>query len=124
METKQATITTEKNAQKDQILKKTYKSKSEAEVKAMKIRNTERGIHAQAVLNKGKWSVRVVGEYVEPRKPRNMWLTSDIRISKDSVGYYYAEHKFQGVLYECCIFEDRSEARRAAVIDLRNKKEN
>ena len=109
---------------KDQILNKTYKSQSQAESKVMQIRNPEKGIHAQALLRKGKWSVRVVGEYVEPRKPRNMWLTSDIRISKDSVGYYYAEHKFQGVLYECCIFEDRNEARRAAVIDLRSKKEN
>ena len=54
----------------------------------------------------------------------NEYKTSDISISKDSAGYYDASHRFQGSLYEGCYFPDRKEARRAAVIDLNNIKEN
>ena len=51
------------------------------------------------------------------------YKTSDIRISKDSAGYYNASHKHQGSLYEMCYFNDRNEARRAAVEDLMRIKE-
>ena len=54
----------------------------------------------------------------------NEYKTSDIRITKDSGGYYSAEHRYQGSLYDCCIFNDRNEARRAAVNDLKDIKEN
>ena len=54
----------------------------------------------------------------------NDFKTSDIRISKDSGGYYNASHQYQGELYWGCIFNDRNEARRAAVEELKSIKEN
>jgi hypothetical protein len=58
-----------------------------------------------------------------PQNTMNEYKTSDIRISKDSAGYYNASHKHQGSLYEMCYFNDRNEARRAAVEDLMRIKE-
>jgi len=45
----------------------------------------------------------------------NRYKTSDIRLHKDSQGYYEAKHMFQGVLYESEYFENRNEARQEAV---------
>ena len=54
----------------------------------------------------------------------NFFRTADIRLSKDSQGYYTATHKHQGTLYEDVYYDDRGEARRAAVEDLKYAKEN
>tara|TARA_R110002167_G_scaffold288743_2_gene493769 strand:+ start:268 stop:486 length:219 start_codon:yes stop_codon:yes gene_type:complete len=54
----------------------------------------------------------------------NQFKTSDIRLRKDSQGYYYAEHKNQGQLYDFCYFFNRKDARRAAVEELQYIKEN
>ncbi len=48
-------------------------------------------------------------------KARNEFKTSDIQISKDSVGCYTATHKFQGVLIDGNFYNDRAECRRDAV---------
>ena len=61
----------------------------------------------------------------EPKKPksRNRFLTSDIKLHKDSQGDYYADHKYQGVLIESIYFNTRTEARREAVEVLMDIKE-
>jgi hypothetical protein len=53
----------------------------------------------------------------------NLWKTSDIKISKDSQGYFTCTHKYQGVLIDFDYFESRTEARRAAVEELKFLKE-
>ena len=55
-------------------------------------------------------------------KTENTWKTSDISIWKDSIGFYYAEHKYQGLLLETEYFPDRNAARREAVVALNEKK--
>ena len=55
-------------------------------------------------------------------KKENFWKTSDIKISKDCAGYYDAEHEWAGVLFEGSIFDSRAEARREAVIVLKEMK--
>ena len=52
---------------------------------------------------------------------KKYFKTSDIRISKDSLGFYDASHKFQGRLYDWVPFPSRTEARREAVKLLREK---
>lgn len=52
----------------------------------------------------------------------NMWKTSDIRITTDSVGYLTAEHKWQGTLIESEFYDNRTECRRDAVEILRERK--
>jgi hypothetical protein len=54
---------------------------------------------------------------------KKYFKTSDIRISKDSVGFYEASHKFQGHLYEGVSFASRTDARREAVRLLREKQD-
>tara|TARA_R110000824_G_C15036940_1_gene659977 strand:+ start:217 stop:426 length:210 start_codon:yes stop_codon:yes gene_type:complete len=54
----------------------------------------------------------------------NEYKTSDIKLTKDSQGYFTADHKNQGELYEHCYFGTRAEARRAAVEELNEIKEN
>lgn len=109
----------------DRIIKKSFTSEAAATRFAMEIRNPELGRHAQAVKTKSGWRVRFVqpsdDNYEPITKSKNMWRTSDIRIWKDSVGAFYAEHRYQGYLYDCCWFEDRNEARREAVLALRAK---
>ena len=53
----------------------------------------------------------------------NRYRTADIRLTKDSQGFYDARHLYQGVLYEWVYFSTRAEARRAAVEELKNLKE-
>jgi len=53
----------------------------------------------------------------------NTYKTSDIRISKDSVGNYTATHLYQGILIDCDYFSNRNEARKAAVEVLKEKEE-
>jgi hypothetical protein len=53
----------------------------------------------------------------------NVWKTADIRITKDSAGFYWAEHKFAGTLIESGMYEDRNECRRDAVEELMERKE-
>ena len=57
-------------------------------------------------------------------KTSNEFRTSDIRLSKDSQGMYEASHKAQGYLYDWSYFDNRTEARRAAVDALKDIKEN
>tara|TARA_B110000093_G_scaffold103674_1_gene111424 strand:- start:1145 stop:1327 length:183 start_codon:yes stop_codon:yes gene_type:complete len=52
----------------------------------------------------------------------NYWKTSDIKITKDSVGYFDATHKYAGSLIETGFYEDRNECRRDAVKILMEKK--
>ena len=54
----------------------------------------------------------------------NKFLTSDIKLHKDSQGNYEAKHKYQGYLYECEYFDTRAEARNEAVIILKELKED
>lgn len=53
----------------------------------------------------------------------NYWKTSDIKIHKDSAGYFEAVHKHAGRLIDWEYFENRTECRRAAVAVLKEKKE-
>tara|TARA_R110000744_G_scaffold3823_1_gene14110 strand:- start:183 stop:458 length:276 start_codon:yes stop_codon:yes gene_type:complete len=53
----------------------------------------------------------------------NIWKTSDIKISTDSVGCITAEHKYAGKLLDNCFYESRAEARRDAVEVLKEMKE-
>lgn len=53
----------------------------------------------------------------------NYWKTSDIRISKDSQGMYEASHKYQGYLLDWSYFDSRTECRREAVQQLKDRKE-
>jgi len=53
----------------------------------------------------------------------NYWKTSDIKISKDSVGCYTAEHKFAGTLIDGNFYDSRTECRRDAVQELKDRKE-
>ena len=57
----------------------------------------------------------------EMRK-ENHWKTSDIKLRKDSLGYYDAEHTHAGLLFETEYYPDRNSARRAAVKALKEKK--
>lgn len=59
----------------------------------------------------------------ETTKPRNEFLTSEIRLQKDSQGYFTASHKSQGFLFDWTYFETRADARRAAVEELKSLKE-
>ena len=52
----------------------------------------------------------------------NRWKTSDIKIYKDSAGYFEAVHKFAGRLIDWEYFESRTECRRAAVEVLKELK--
>ena len=58
----------------------------------------------------------------------NLYKTSDIKISSDSMGYITAEHKYQGRLIDCHPFwassqaESRKIGRRAAVVVLNGMK--
>ena len=52
----------------------------------------------------------------------NYWKTSDISITKDSVGYFWAEHKWAGQLIESGFYEDRKSCRKDAVEILMEKK--
>lgn len=52
----------------------------------------------------------------------NRWLTSDIKIHKTSVGDFDCSHKYQGMLIELGMYENRTEARREAVKVLMQKK--
>lgn len=54
----------------------------------------------------------------------NYFKTSDIRISKDSVGCYTATHKYQGVLIDSNFYNDRNDCRRDAVSVLKEMKES
>ena len=54
---------------------------------------------------------------------KKYFKTSDIRMSKDCVGFYEASHKFQGYLYEGVSFSSRTDARREAVRLLREKQD-
>lgn len=51
----------------------------------------------------------------------NCWKTSDIKICKDSQGYYSAHHTYAGLLFETEYYPDRNSARRQAVGVLREK---
>jgi hypothetical protein len=53
----------------------------------------------------------------------NYWKTSDIKISKDSVGCYTAEHKYAGTLIDGNFYDSRTECRRDAVQELKEMKE-
>jgi hypothetical protein len=53
----------------------------------------------------------------------DIYKTSDIRIIKDSAGYYWAAHKFVGTLIESGMYEDRNECRQDAVAELMERKE-
>lgn len=55
---------------------------------------------------------------------RNLFKTSDIRISTDSAGCMTAEHRYQGTLIDGDYFADRAACRRAAVEVLKEKKED
>ena len=55
---------------------------------------------------------------------KNIFRTSDIRISKDSQDYYTATHPHHGTLVDFTWFESRTEARREAVANLKDIKEN
>lgn len=114
----------EEKKPKDQILKQKFTSHAQAQKRVDSIRCPEKSIHAQVVLVGGQPRVRVVGNYTERKlKSGNRWLTADIQLEKDSQDYYTASHKKQGFLYDWNYFESRKEARRAAVLELRNKKE-
>jgi hypothetical protein len=58
----------------------------------------------------------------------NLYKTSDIKISSDSMGYITAEHRYQGTLIDCHPFwasskaESRKIGRRAAVDELKSRK--
>lgn len=54
---------------------------------------------------------------------KNYYKTSDIRIAKDSQGFYEATHRYQGNLYDYTPFNSRTEARRYAVEALREKQQ-
>ena len=51
------------------------------------------------------------------------WKTKDIKIRKDSVGFFTATHPWGGTLIDSHCFQDRNEARRAAVEVLRELEE-
>lgn len=53
-----------------------------------------------------------------------MFKTSDIRLHKDSQGFYEASHKYAGRLFDYEYFDTRQNARRAAVDELKHAKEN
>jgi uncharacterized protein YegP (UPF0339 family) len=53
----------------------------------------------------------------------NHWKTSDIKISKDSVGCYTATHKYAGTLIDGNFYNSRAECRRDAVEELKSLKE-
>jgi hypothetical protein len=55
-------------------------------------------------------------------KKINYWKTTDIRISKDSVGFYTATHKYAGVLIDGCFYNNRTECRKEAVDILKQLK--
>tara|TARA_R110001606_G_C15152338_1_gene625938 strand:+ start:451 stop:651 length:201 start_codon:yes stop_codon:yes gene_type:complete len=58
----------------------------------------------------------------------NLYKTSDIKISSDSMGAISADHKYQGRLIDSSMFwassqsESRKIGRRAAVQELKNRK--
>jgi hypothetical protein len=54
----------------------------------------------------------------------NEYLTSDIKISTDSVGFMTAEHSNQGLLIDGSFFSSRQECRREAVLILKEMKAN
>jgi hypothetical protein len=59
---------------------------------------------------------------------RNVWKTSDIRVTVDSVGFYTAEHKYQGLLIDGTCYDPRNgnprtQCRREAVEVLREMKD-
>ncbi len=54
---------------------------------------------------------------------KNRFLTSDIKLSRDSQGYFEAKHRFQGMLFDSVYYATRTEARRAAVEELNYAKE-
>lgn len=54
----------------------------------------------------------------------NRYLTSEIKLHKDSQGNYEATHKRQGTLFESEYFDTRTEARREAVRLLKEIKED
>jgi len=54
----------------------------------------------------------------------NYWKTSDIKITKDSVGYMTAEHKYAGLLIDSSYYQDRGECRRDAVEILNELKQS
>ena len=54
----------------------------------------------------------------------NTFRTSDIKISKDSQDYYTATHPHHGTLIDSSYFPSRTEARREAVVNLMDIKEN
>jgi len=56
------------------------------------------------------------------RKP-NYWRTADVRLHRDSQGYYEATHPYAGTLFESDYFETRAQARSEAVRILRQKKQ-
>ena len=53
----------------------------------------------------------------------NKFKTSDIKINKDSYGYFTCKHKYQGTLIDGNFYETRIEARKEAVEVLKEKKE-
>jgi hypothetical protein len=53
----------------------------------------------------------------------NYWKTSDIKIIKDSIGCYTANHKYAGMLIDGSFYSDRNKCRRDAVEVLKEKKE-
>jgi hypothetical protein len=57
-------------------------------------------------------------------KTKNQFKTSDIRLSKDSVGCYTATHKYHGILIDGNFYNNRNEARRDAVQVLQQIKTN
>lgn len=54
---------------------------------------------------------------------KNYYLTSDIRLSRDSQGCFSATHKFQGLLIDSNYYDSSKAARQAAVGVLKEKKE-
>ncbi len=52
----------------------------------------------------------------------NYWKTSDIKITKDSIGYFDADHKWAGSLIQTGFYENRNECRRDAVEVLKEMK--
>ena len=94
----------------------------------MEIRDPAKARHAQAVKTNKGHQVRFVNDADDhfdpvPKKKAtfkiNTWKTSDIRLHKDSAGYFTAEHVYQGTLIDSHYFDTRNEARREAVVILR-----
>lgn len=56
-------------------------------------------------------------------KPVNYWKTSDIKVRKDTCGFYTAEHKYQGLLIDSHpFFNSHNDCRREAVKILKDKR--